>query len=411
MLSWTARRRCAGALAVGVLATSCGAPAPAPTAEARQAESAPEAGGDHRFCAWLLAFPDEPALTEQAYDTFAAHADELDAVHPVWWRVDSPTTIVNHPDGDEKPYPGFHDARVLSRTTPGGGRTKLVPMIGASRRPDYVHVHHMINDPGLRARHVRAVVELAVENHYDGIDIDYEHIDPHHLGSDLVPPQSWATERLAYSTFIAELARALHEAGKTLSLAGPVDDSPDAVFDYAALSAAADQIHLMGYDYHYSNGDHAGPLSPLGWVEHGVAAIGSVAGGRRRSQFILGLPNYGLMGPETARPPALAKICVNSQRCADLAGGDYAVTTDHMDHCPDIAPARVDPGRAPNAALPSGDHLFFEDLGSLEERVLAARRAGLGGITYWAIGGEPGEPGAFFEMVRRHFPSAPPGGR
>ncbi len=53
--------------------------------------------------------------------------------------------------------------------------------------------------------------------------------------------------------------------------------------------------------------------------------------------------------------------------------------------------------------------MFFEDLGSLEERVEAAQRGGLGGITYWAMGGEPEAPGpggprTFFQMVRSHFP-------
>ena len=36
----------------------------------------------------------------------------------------------------------------------------------------------MINDSALRADHVRAVVAIAVGNGYDGVDIDYEHLDP-----------------------------------------------------------------------------------------------------------------------------------------------------------------------------------------------------------------------------------------
>ena len=38
-------------------------------------------------------------------------------------------------------------------------------------------------------------------------------------------------------------------------------------------------------------------------------------------------------------------------------------------------------------------------------RVLA-QQGGLGGITYWTVGGEPDRPGpnTFFQMVRSHFP-------
>ncbi len=54
-------------------------------------------------------------------------------------------------------------------------------------------------------------------------------------------------------------------------------------------------------------------------------------------------------------------------------------------------------------SLASGERLFFEDLASLEEEVVVAERGGLGGVTYWSIGGEPGRA-AFFSMIERHFP-------
>jgi spore germination protein YaaH len=379
-----------------------GAPAPGPAATGASALEE----GQHRFCGWLYASASDPAGAELAYDTFAAHAAELDAVHPAWWRVESPTSIVNHPRSRQTPYPGFHDARVLSHTTPGGARTRLVPMIAASSRPDFVHVHHMINDPELRAQHVRAVVAIAVDHGYDGVDLDYEHLDPANLGSDLGPGQTWITERKAFSTFITEVAQALHAAGKTLSLAVPAVTSSEEVFDYEALSAAADQVHIMGYDFHFEGGTHAGPLAPISWIEEAAAYAGSIDGGRRRAKFLLGLPNYGILGPETPRPGGEVTGCASSRACADLVGGAYAVTTDHLAHCPLAGPGSAVPGRAPNAVLPSGDHLFFEDLGSLEERVVAAERAGLGGITYWSMGGEPEQPGSptFFQMVRSHFP-------
>jgi len=85
-----------------------------------------------------------------------------------------------------------------------------------------------------------------------------------------------------------------------------------------------------------------------------------------------------------------------------MLSGQYATTTDHMLRYGES----YDPGRSPNAYLPDGDHLFFDDLASLEEKVRAAAESGLGGITYWSIGGEPDVPGdtSFFEMVRKYFP-------
>ncbi|XXX73913.1 glycosyl hydrolase family 18 protein [Sorangium sp. So ce134] len=367
--------------------------------DAPRAAAPPEgAPGDHRFCGWLHEFLGDPASTELGYDTFAARAAAFDAVHPKWWRVASPTTFENHPRGRSAPFAGFHDRRVLDATTGGGGRTRLVPLVAAVDRPDVVAVHAMIHDPALRAQHVAGLVTLAVENGYDGLDIDYEH-----LASVLGPGETVAAERAAFSAFIDELSRALHAAGKALSLAVPAVGSATGVFDYEALSASADHVHVMSYDYHFGGGQHAGPVAPLGWIARTVSYIGALDGGTRREKFILGLPNYGLLGPEAPEGEGAVVGCEPLRKCLELAGDRYETSTDHMGRCPEDGAGRFAAGRAPNRVLASGEHLFFEDLGSLEEKVAAARRGGLGGVTYWSIGGEPGGA-AFFSMVERHFP-------
>ncbi|WP_434042276.1 MULTISPECIES: glycosyl hydrolase family 18 protein [Sorangium] len=354
--------------------------------------------GDHRFCGWLHEFLGDPASTELGYDTFAAHAGAFDAVHPKWWRVASPTTFENHPRGRATPFAGFHDRRVLDATAAGGGRTRLVPLVAAVDRPDIVAVHAMIHDPALRAQHVAGLVAIVMENGYDGIDVDYEH-----LASVLGPGETVEAERAAFSAFIDALSRALHARGKTLSLAVPAVASARGVFDYEALSASADHVHVMTYDYHWGGGPHAGPVAPLGWLKRTVAYIGGIDGGARRERFILGLPNYGLLGPASPEGGGAVVGCEPLSKCRELVGDGYATSTDHMSRCSEDGGERFAPGRSPNRVLASGEHLFFEDLGSLEEKVVAARQGGLGGVTYWSIGGEPGGA-AFFSMIERHFP-------
>lgn len=351
---------------------------------AAQQQAAPVSAGGHRFCGWLYGSRN-PELMNQAYGTFAAHAEDFDAVHPTWFHVASLTTI-------EARSVGFEDARVIANTTRGGKRTKLIPTIQAEDRPDRDYAHTIINDPELRRRHVAAIVDLVTSHGYDGIDLDYEH-----LNQTLGRGQSAATERQAFNAFVAEAAAALHAAGKTLSLAVPVVASRHEIYDYEALSASADHVHVMGYDYHYEQGPHGGPVAPLGWIREVVSYIGSIDGGRRRDRFILGLPNYGLVG---------TTLCNPSLRCLELAGEGYRTTTDHMDRC-DLGEAAA--GRAPNRTLADGEVMFFDDIASLEEKVEAAAEGGLGGVAYWSIGGEPDRPGprTFFEMVRSHFPRCP----
>jgi spore germination protein YaaH len=403
-VAWITLTACLGSLGAACSVGASSAPEPSALATSALEPARPPA--PHRFCGWLHSAA-SPAAAAEAYDTFAEHADELDAVHPSWWRVASPTTFANHPGDRSAPYYGFHDPRVLQHTTAGGGRTLLMPMIGASERSEYLHVHRMINDVELRRRHVEALVSLVTENAYDGVDLDYEHIDPDHLAHDFAVGQDGATEGTAFTAFVAEAARALHAIGKTLSLAVPVRiDPPNPVFDYDALSRAADTLHVMAYDYHYDGGPHAGPLSPLGWVEAGIADVLSIDEGRRAPRFVLGLPNYGVVGPEVGPGGyGFARTCEPSSACLALTSGTYETATEHMNHC-DQGMEAYPPGRVPNKALPGGDHLFFEDLGSFEEKVAAAERAGLGGITSWGIGGEPVGPSGrtYFEMVRDYFP-------
>jgi len=231
-----------------------------------------------------------------------------------------------------------------------------------------------------------------MSNGYDGIDIDYEH-----LTSALGPKETVEAERAAFSTFITELSRELHARGKELSLAVPVVTEPEGgAFDYDALSAAADQVHVMSYDFHWHGGPHPGPVAPLAWVKQAVSYIGSIEGGARRSKFILGLPNYGLLGRESV------DSCEPSSKCLELVGEGYETSSDHMSECSIEGGEHLASGRTPNRVLANGDHVFFEDLSSLEEKVIAAKEGMLGGVTYWSIGGEP-EGDGFFRMIERHI--------
>jgi spore germination protein YaaH len=314
--------------------------------------------------------------------TFAAHADDFDAVHPMWWHIGGSATAFARIYGEGEPL-------VTSNTTAGGKRTKLIPTIAGADGSDPGIIKAMLVDPSAEAAHIAAIVSLVQSKHYDGIDLDYEHID--------------ASYRGAFSKFVADLAKALHAAGATLSLAidGATAPGEGGVYDYDALSAAADHLHVMAYDYHFL-GSHPGPVSPLGWVKKIAAYAGSF--GPRATKFILGLPNYGIAGADAS----VTNWFGDSMTSIQQAGGSYATTTSHMataTSCPFTNGLLVDPGRAPNAYTSQG-HLFFDDLASMEEKVAAAEAAGLGGITYWTIGGEPDRPGpnTFFQMVRAHFP-------
>jgi spore germination protein YaaH len=316
----------------------------------------------------------DQADVDPAYVDFAAHADELDAVHPCWYHLASSTTLTT--------IYGEGSHTILDHTTAAGKRTLLIPMVAAVDGAEPGWIATMIHDANLRQQHIQTLVDLATSKGYDGLDLDYEHLTD--------------ADRAAFSQFAAELATAMHAKGKVLSFAlepsltvGP--------HDWVALSAVADQLHVMGYDFHFL-GSHPGPIAPLGWVKQLIAFAGGIAGGTRTQKFILGIPNYGLAGPTDG----VTGWAGNTQQALALLGGaSYATTTDHMLTCPF---GDIDPGRAPNAMTSQGQ-LFFDDVLSLEEKVQAAQNGHFGGITIWGIGGEPTEPTrTLFQMIRQHYP-------
>ncbi len=105
---------------------------------------------------------------------------------------------------------------------------------GGTVRSDLID--NMLVDTGARQEHIQRIVELVVRNAYPGIDIDYRGINPE-LQKD-------------YSQFISDLAAALHDNGKQLSvrLGLPVQVAADrwdtGVYDWVAIGEAADSIKV-----------------------------------------------------------------------------------------------------------------------------------------------------------------------
>lgn len=97
-------------------------------------------------------------------------------------------------------------------------------------------VDQMITAPDLRKQHIQTLVDLAVENLYPGLNIDYQAMD--------------SANQKDFTAFVTELARALHAKDKILSVTMELPDqrsldtwNTDA-FDWMAIGQVADVIKL-----------------------------------------------------------------------------------------------------------------------------------------------------------------------
>lgn len=313
------------------------------------------ADGAHRRCAWI--FTSEPSSAQ----SFVAHADWFETLHPVWYRLgDDSVGLVALADAD--------DPQILDVARQHN--VAVMPLVAAV--DDTSLLRAMLASPQKRSAHVQALVKLAQDHGYAGLDLDYEHL--------------WdASDAEPLAAFIDEFSKAMHAAGLHASMAVPALDAASPTWDYAALGAALDEVHVMAYDFHTIGSSHAGPTAPLGWID-AVAARVQASG--HADRFRLGLPNYGV---STTKAFPLGE-------CAKHCTGPVATSTDEMASCP-LNPNGYAAGRSLHCESDAGT-LYFDDTASLEEKVKSAKAASLGGVGYWNVGDEPD---GFFDMVKRYF--------
>jgi len=111
----------------------------------------------------------------------------------------------------------------------------------------------------------------------DGVNLDYEG-----MGADY---------KSAYTTFVTNLANALHSAGKKLSLAVAIDiNGWPGGLDDVALAKVSDGLFFMGYDINWGS-QKAYANAPLPDVQNYIQS--SLTAGVPSNKIILGVPWYG----------------------------------------------------------------------------------------------------------------------
>lgn len=308
--------------------------------------SAPAAAAHHR-CGWI------EQVDPTGVAAFVAHAGWYDEIHPFWFHLTA--------DGSQiLPYASVDSAPVVAAAH--ANHVRLMPLVFFD---DVGGLRAMLSNPAARAQKAAELVAIAEQHHYDGLEIDFEQLFD-------------AGDRAGYMAFMSALAQGLHAAGLRMSAAVPalgtqaISENANA-YDYAGLTQLLDRIHLMAYDFHGVFHNHAGPIAPLGWVRDVLEHVKQTG---KANLFTLGLANYSVT-------PGLHRTAADAQHLCGGAGA-YAATTDHMASCPF---GNYEAGRAPNCTI-GGALTFFEDAGSIAEKVELAKQYGVGGVAYYPLGGE-----------------------
>jgi spore germination protein len=245
-----------------------------------------------------------------------------------------------------------------------GAGQQIVPSIAniTGGRWSYGPVGRMLHSPELMAAQVAAIVALVQRDQYAGIDVDYENLH--------------AADRQAFSTFVTRLADALHAQGKVLSVAvfakttNAGTDPRNVAQDYAVIGRAADQVRLMGYDYHWASSG-PGPVAPISWVR---AVLRYAKTQIPASKIILGVPLYGY---DWVGQHGTGVSWLQAQR---LSRQYHAAA--HYDQ------ASQAPWFSYRDAAGHEHTVWFENAASSRAKFDAARSAKIGGIYLWMYGYE-----------------------
>lgn len=312
--------------------------------------------------AWL---PD--SFSGENRESFEQNADIIDEVSPFWYSTTSGGELLHGADARDKTLVDLaHSKNVLVIPSTHNVVNGVDP------------VPPLLRNPEARRRHVRNIVNEVLAYNYDGFDIDYEALD--------------TSLRPEYTAFITELAAALHEQEKMLTIAVHAKSSDygglGGFQDWVVLGKVVDRLRIMTYDYHWRGGG-PGPVAPVYWVNEVAEYASTVVD---PSKVIIGVPFYGYNWP--------------------VGGGSASGQTWNIIN--DVIRSRglkvnlqeSDAGRPvqENWITYNGREVWFSTSRGLEAKIELVQQLDLAGIAIWRLGGEDPEN---WDVIRRKLVQDP----
>jgi spore germination protein YaaH len=292
---------------------------------------------------------------ERGFRTIQDNYHLFTEVSLFWYRINSSGEIV--------PYnPANVDLSIVSFLHSKGIDVTATIANVNNGEWDSSTVRQIINDRIATTRHIQDIVNLAVSKGYDGIDIDYESLSEE--------------DRDAYSTFIGQLATALHAKGKKLTVpvyaktSEPGNSSGARAQDWAAIGRAADQVRVMIYDYHWAT-SQPGPIAPIDWADEVAAyAVSQIP----KRKIVLG---FGLYGYDWVGERGVDLMWQEVDRIARQHGATV-----------DLDEASQSPWFRYTASNGSRHTVWFENATSTRPKLDIVNRYQVAGVHFWRLGGE-----------------------
>lgn len=274
--------------------------------------------------------------------------NQIDALSPAYFTVDDSGDVT----GRDRP-------EVTSLVKKAG--VKIIPLV--NNKPRYEKFSSLIATPSARARIIDRLVALIREHGYDGLNVDFEAVEP--------------TDRANLTAFMQELTARLKPLGKlsTVAVAAKPRDLTTGwagAYDYAALGKASDYVVLMTYAYNPASGP-AGSIAPVNWVRRTAEFAASVAPAEK---LLLGVGLWGYDWNLTTGETADVRLWPEIESLAKRPGAQLGYSTEEES--------------AWLKYVENGEQhiVWFEDERALAAKLAIVRSARLAGWAGWRLGQE-----------------------
>jgi len=220
-------------------------------------------------------------------------------------------------------------------------------------------LHRLLNDDRARRNLIDNIVSNAREHRFAGINVDFEELP--------------VDDREHMSTWMSELAGALHGAGFLVTQSVPIGDP---AYDLARLAAVNDYLLVMLYDEH----DEAGPSGPVAsatWFNEHLTRLRTTV---PLDKTIVGIGNYGydwLVGGARGVPLRFADVMALGRSSRASVAWDGAAGNPTL---------RYQVGGAPH-------EVWFLDAVTALNQTQVVLGAGFRGTALWRLGAE--DPGVW----------------
>ena len=301
-------------------------------------------------------------VQDEAFASFSKNVSKFEYVSLFWYFVSSDQEVLKYTDAKEDTsiidFAHQHNIKVFALIT------NLPESEGSDWDSD--RIRPILASPKTRAKHINDLVNLVESKNFDGINIDYEQLD-----ADLKDP---------FSTFIHELTVAMHARGKLVSVALhpksgeniSIEDNGSRAQDWKSLTRDADQLYLMAYGEHWDTST-AGPIASIPWDEKIIAYAKKLQ--LPMNKLFLGTPLYATRWAKNEK---------NGEGLTFKEVMDLEATYG-------VQPVWDDKAKSPSVTYSHDGEVYnvwYENSQSVEEKKKLAEKTGLGGISFWNLGGE-----------------------